>query len=129
MAIWGRMSCLISDLVLIFDFMSYVIVGPVCYICFSFSQSCEIFKSFIFAKLGLHSFCDILSEILLSNSLLDSVGFCACYCLAQGVVLDFWRTWVFGEHGFLENMVIMCDHFNKLIAVRLHVFEGEFVKQ
>ena len=65
MAIWGSMSCLISDLVLIFDFMSYVIVGPVCYICFSFSlQSCEIFKSFIFAKLGLHSFGDILSEIL-----------------------------------------------------------------
>ena len=97
MAIWGRMYSLISGM--IFDFMSYVIVGPVCYICFSFSQSCEIFKSFIFAKFGLHSFCDILSDILLSNSLLDSVGFCACYGLAQGVVLDFWRTWIFRENG------------------------------
>ena len=28
--------------------------------------------------------------------------------------------------GFSENKVIMCDHFNKLIAVRLHVFEREF---
>ena len=40
--------------------------------------------------------------------------------------MGFLRTWVFWEHGFSENMVIMCDHFNKLIAVRLHVFEREF---
>ena len=143
------MSCLISDLVLIFDFMSYVIVGPVCYICFSFSQSCEIFKSFIFAKFGLHSFGDILSEILLSNSLFDSVGVSllilfSTRCCAGFLEnmdfrrtwvfgehgfsenMDFRRTWIFGEHGFSENMVIMCDHFNNLIAVRLHVFKREF---